>query len=256
MPSIRSPSNQTSPRVRRHRPADQVEHRRLARAVGPDQRGDRALGDLERRAVDRAQAAEALRQALDLEQRAPARAPARSGIARALAQLQPGADQPGLAARAHAPRCRSRSVGMIPRGRKMHDQRHQPAEDQQARVAAAEVVVRPLVQRLDQERAEHRPEQRAAAAEQHRQQDLDAEQDVEHPDRVDEREVVAVDRAGHADEHRAGDEAEQLVDRRVDADRRGLVLVLAHRDQAHAELRPADPPAHQQRERRAAPASE
>ena len=43
--------------------------------------------------------------------------------------------------------------------------------------------------------------------------------------------------------------AEQLVDRRVDADGGGLVLVLADGDQAHAELGAPDPPRQQQRQR-------
>src|SRR3954451_4474694 len=97
--------------------------------------------------------------------------------------------------------------------------------------------------------APHRPPQRPAAAEQHRQDDLHRDDDVEHPARVDEVEVVGVDAARHRQEHRPRDEAEDLVRRRGDPDRRGLVLVLAHRDQAHAELRPADPPRHEDRQR-------
>ena len=55
-PSIRRPSNVTAPRVRAHRLVDQVEDGRLARAVRPDQPGDRALAHVERAAVDRAAA--------------------------------------------------------------------------------------------------------------------------------------------------------------------------------------------------------
>ena len=49
-------------------PADQVEHRRLARAVGPDDREDLALADVEADIVDGADAAEADREVGHLEQ--------------------------------------------------------------------------------------------------------------------------------------------------------------------------------------------
>ncbi len=49
-------------------PRDDVEERGLAGAVRPDQRGDRPRRDVERRAVDRADAGEPLREAADLEQ--------------------------------------------------------------------------------------------------------------------------------------------------------------------------------------------
>src|SRR6266550_6716485 len=42
----------------REKPGDDVEQRRLAGAVRADQRGDRSLLDIERRAVDRAEPAE------------------------------------------------------------------------------------------------------------------------------------------------------------------------------------------------------
>ena len=98
-PSIRSPSNQTSPASARHRAADQVEDRRLARAVRADQRGDRALGHGERAAVDGAQAAEVLLEALDLAAARGRSAPAAAALG-PLAQLEPRADQARLAARA------------------------------------------------------------------------------------------------------------------------------------------------------------
>ena len=50
---------------------DQVEERRLAGAVGPDQAEDLAGADLEVDAVERLQAAERLAQPLDDEQRLP-----------------------------------------------------------------------------------------------------------------------------------------------------------------------------------------
>src|SRR5215210_707218 len=50
--------------LRGHRAADQVEHRRLPRAVRADQRRDRALRDGERRAIHGVHAAEALLEAL------------------------------------------------------------------------------------------------------------------------------------------------------------------------------------------------
>src|SRR5581483_5853836 len=53
---------------RREVAGDQVEQRRLAGAVGPDDAGDRALGDREGDLADRRQAAEVLGQVADLEQ--------------------------------------------------------------------------------------------------------------------------------------------------------------------------------------------
>src|SRR5579872_5525113 len=52
------------------RSGDGREQRRLARAVRPDQASDRVLGDVERRPVHRAHAAERADDALDLEERA------------------------------------------------------------------------------------------------------------------------------------------------------------------------------------------
>ena len=92
-------------------------------------------------------------------------------------------DQPGLALAA-APRSSKRSprLGRMPCGRNITTSHQQPAEQEQPRVAAAEVRCwHDLVERLDQERAEHRPPQRAPAAEQQRQDDLDADQDVNIP---------------------------------------------------------------------------
>ena len=54
--------------VRRHRPVDDVEERRLAGAVRTDQGGDRSLLDLERAAVEGAQAPEAPLDAPHFEQ--------------------------------------------------------------------------------------------------------------------------------------------------------------------------------------------
>ena len=67
-PSIRLPARGSRP-TRRDRVVDQVEHRGLARAVGPDQSGDRAFGHGERRTVDRLDATEVLVQAANLQQR-------------------------------------------------------------------------------------------------------------------------------------------------------------------------------------------
>jgi hypothetical protein len=50
-------------------PRDQVEQRRLAGAVGPDQADDLSFGHVQRDVVDRHDAAERLRHVLDREQR-------------------------------------------------------------------------------------------------------------------------------------------------------------------------------------------
>ena len=127
-------------------------------------------------------------------------------------------------------------------------EREQPAEYQETSIAAAELVVARLVEPLDDERAEHRPPERGPPAEQQREDDLHAQQDVEHPERVYEADVVAVDAARHSDEDGARHEREDLVRRGGHADRRRLVLVLADRDQAHAELVAPDPPREQERQ--------
>src|SRR5215207_7389743 len=235
--------------VRHHRPADEVEHRRLAGAVRPDQRRNRLLGHLERGPVDRADAAEALLEPLHLKQRLGIRRWSRRLRRLALAQVdsrQALAGEARLAARAPAldPVAGGRDN---PLREEQNDERQQAAEDQEARVAAAELLVRRLVEPLDDEGAENRSPERHPPAEQQRQDDLDAQEDVEHPERVDERDVVAVDAAGHPDEDGARGEGEDLVRRRAHPDRCGLVLVLADRHQAHAELVAPDPPREHER---------
>ena len=243
--------------LRRHRAADQVEDRRLARAVRPDQRRDRALRHGEGRAVDGPHAAEAPLEPLHLEERLGGGR--RRGRRRRLALAQVDAGQPlareaGLAARAPALDPAVDRGDDAPR-QEQHDEHEQAAEDQEPRVAAAELVVAGLVQPLDDERAEHRPPERGPPAEQQRQDDLDAQQDVEHPQRVDEADVVAVDAARHPHEDGARHEREDLVGRRAHAHGRGLVLVLADRDQAHAELVAPDPPARPAARRPAGPSA-
>ena len=67
---MRSPAKAIVPWLGREHAGDHVEQRGLAGAVRADDREDRALRDAEADLVDREQAAKALADALDLEQRA------------------------------------------------------------------------------------------------------------------------------------------------------------------------------------------
>ena len=63
------PRNTTRPAVRREDAVDEIEERRFAGAVGADEAEDLALVDGEAQTVHRLHAAEALAQAVDLEER-------------------------------------------------------------------------------------------------------------------------------------------------------------------------------------------
>ena len=98
-----------------------------------------------------------------------------------------------------------RRVGRIPRGRKSTTSTSSAAEDQQARRCRRRQCTGccDLVERLDDERAEHRAPQRPAAAEQQRRaRSCTLVRMSNMPERVDEGEVVGVDAAGHADRRR------------------------------------------------------
>ena len=180
-----APAVEDRPRRRPRRivPPIRLNSGRLARAVRPDQRRDRALRHDERAAVDRRQAAEALAQARapraacrPLRVRRPGgrarsrqlqpRAPTRPALPARAARLEPSAD--GRDDPAAAGRCTTSAI--------------RPPKISSRALPPPSVVVGDLVERLDDERAEHRPPQRRPAAEQHGQHDLDAEQDVEHAD--------------------------------------------------------------------------
>ena len=144
------------PRPRRRRalivPSIRLKTVVLPEPFGPISAVIEPSGTANEHAVDRAQAAEALLEALDLEQRRGRRRPRRPRAPRARAArcgVEPRADQAGLAARAplSASQSPDRRAGS-PR-QEQHGQREQPAEDEQARVAAAEGVVGELVQPLD-----------------------------------------------------------------------------------------------------------
>ena len=159
----------------------------------------------------------------------------------------------GTASRApRRPRSQPDTVGSRPCGRNMTTATRTMPNTKRWTPWAAIDVVGELVhghhQRGAQDRAPDRPEPPDEGGE----HDLDADEDVEHAAGVDERQVVGVDASRDADEHAARDRRQDLVDGGAHPDRGRLVLVLADGDEAHAELRPADPPAHQHRQRHAA----
>ena len=76
--------------------------------------------------------------------------------------------------------------------------------------------------------ADDRPPDRAEAADDGEQQDLDGDDLAEHAARADVEEVLDVEDAAHGAEHAADDVGLDLGPDRVDAQRLGRVLVLAH----------------------------
>jgi hypothetical protein len=195
--------------IGKHRPADQIEGGGLSRAVRADQRRDRALLDGERQTVDRVHAAEPLLQSPDLEQR---RAGSRGRRPAAVAgkcwnAVQPPPDRRRGALGA-APLPELFDGGDDAPWQQQDRECQQAAEDQQARVAAAQLLIRQLVDSLDQKGAKDRPPDGPPASENHGEHDLNAEHDVEHPDRVEEGQVVAVDPARHPEEDGRGGEAQ------------------------------------------------
>src|SRR5215218_32871 len=174
--------------VRRHRPVDDVEECCLARAVRPDERCDRPFFDRERAGVQRTEASEALLDALDREERPTGSAGRFSGgnLAQRDRSLEPPADE-----RRRLPRMEPREelgdAGNDPLGQQEHDRHEEPTEDDEAPVAAAELVVRDLVQRLEDEGAEDGPPERSLASQEHGEDDHDADDDVEHATGIDER---------------------------------------------------------------------
>ena len=161
----------------------------LPEPLGPISAGDRALRAPRTSAVDRAHAAEALLEALHLEQRRGRR----RRCARAAPRARGGRCRSGARPRARPCRaCASArssglAVGMIPRGMNSTTSTSRPPKIRSRALPPPNSLLLDLVEPLDDERAEHGSPQRRAPAEQQRQDDLDAEQDVEHPERVDER---------------------------------------------------------------------
>ena len=80
-----------------------------------------------------------------------------------------------------------------------------------------------LVGRDEQDGADHRAGDRAAAAQDRHQHELGADQDAEEDGRAQEGQVVAPERAGHADEQAAQRERQDLVEPGRDAGDLGLV---------------------------------
>ena len=169
-------------------------------------------------------AAEALGQAFDLEQRVS------HGVARPRQQAVDAA------------------------AREQHDQQQHRAEDELPVFAraldlvAGQELARPadqdrqrLLQHQQRDRADHRAEHRAHAA-QHRHDDEIAGARPEHDRRVDEIGVVGEQRAGEAAHHAGDDEAGELVAEGRKADGAHAPLVGARALDHHAEARMHQPP--------------
>ncbi len=224
MPSVvilsgrRSVMSSPSKRDRAHRravePGEHVEERRLARAVGPDDRDDRALGDVERDVVDRRQAAEVLGDVVgDEHRRAEAGAGAgrrRSAAGRSLPLLVvhrllrrrcPRAARSGAGVRAAGPPGR-RIITITSRKPKMPKPRSASWKSRSSLPGHAVEHVRdqPVVDERQQDRAEHDAPDRAHAAEDHHR---------EHEDRERERELVGVHRVQVGREEGARDAADR-----------------------------------------------
>ena len=124
-----------------------------------------------------------------------------------------------------------------------HHRAQQAAEQQQPDgpgVGAAQAGAGEVGQRLEDEGPQHRAPQGAAPAQQGGQHDQHAGDDVEHGGHVQERHVVGVQAARDADERPAEHERDHLVDIGPQAEPGRLVLVVGDREQAEAELAPAD----------------
>ncbi len=225
---------------------DHVEQRGLAGAVRPDQAGDGALLDGDRRAVQRLDAAVGLHDSLGAQQ----------GGHRAPPELTGGADGVGGRAApivvagttAGRPLVRilvmnSPPVGMMPRGMNSTTSRKIAAEhDLAQRPAERGLGVQPERQRLDDQRAEHRAGDRAVPAEERHQHQREVEQRVEAGLRLDLVEVVEPDRADQRGD-RAGDhERGQLDPHGLDAEAARPVLVVPDRPELQAEPGPPDQP--------------
>src|SRR4029077_3212918 len=129
-------------------------------------------------------------------------------------------------------------------GRLPQDHRHQDqAVDGQ--LHAADRIAEPTLQqgrgRLQEHSADQRAPQRADAADDGDQRGLDRDAEVERRLRVDEVDVLRVERAGQRGEERRDHVDIALDARHVDADRFGGVLVLAQGDEVIADAGALDP---------------
>ena len=105
-----------------------------------------------------------------------------------------------------------------------------------------------LAERFDHQRADQRPEYGADAADDRRQQRLDRDPGAVGDAGIDEQEILHVEAAGGGSD-RGGEHHGAELDRgRIDAERHGGILVLAHRDQPGAEARALDQPRNHQRD--------
>ena len=164
--------------------------------------------DGERAVVDGDDAAEPLVRAFDLEQRAHDAATS-FGCAR----------RGGVCRDAQPPASGRASDGRIPaRQQQHHDEEHGRVADE-VELARAEPVREVLLRRDEDEGAEHRPPDRPSPAEVDHQHHPDRDQRVDRELRVDEREVVGPDAAGHRDE--PGRERERRPASRSSSARRG-----------------------------------
>ena len=93
---------------------------------------------------------------------------------------------------------------------------------------------------VNDEGAEHRAPDDAAAAEEAHDDQVEGDDELESQVRVDVVEVLGVQGAGGAREPDTDRKGQDLVEGRIDARGFGLALVLTDRDQAQAEFRPPD----------------
>src|SRR3954451_3937113 len=122
--------------------------------------------------------------------------------------------------------------------REQHDQQQQRPHDQRPIFGE---LRQQLFQHQIKNRADHRPEQRAHAAEDHHHHEIAGAGPVHHR-RADEVGIVGEQRAGEAADHARDDEADESVTIGVKANRLHALLVGAHPLHHHAEARIDDAP--------------
>ena len=211
-----APSKRTRPALRLDRAGNDVEQRRLAGAVRPDQADDLAVGDGKRHAVERLRGRRSARRCREAQASlaAAAHRAARAGALREQRQQALGREQDHRAEQ-----------------RAQHDlvaDRHERLEHQ-------------LVDQIDDDRAHERAGDRAVAAEDRGDDRQHRPQSGERVVGLEEVDVVRVERA-HDAGHECGQEQHQrLQQRAVDADGARRLLAVVHRAQRQAVVAVADP---------------
>ena len=169
-------------------------------------------GSCKRHAVDGDEAAEALADILEAEQR--------RAHARRLRHL------PSALTTAPCKPSRARPTARI--SRTPNNARSTPG-------MRPAIVAREFAKEMQRQRADQRPEHRAEAADDRPHQRLDRDPGAEADRGVDEQEILRIERAGERGEGGGNDDRLQLDRERIDAERLRGGLVLAHRDQIGAE---------------------